>query len=58
MMRKFMDVWIHHNTGVAGYALPFSCHMHGPEGGQQFFYADTLAGIKDIIRRNKKKGFE
>ena len=32
------------NEGVAGYALPFSVYMNG-----QFYYADSFAGIKEII---------
>lgn len=51
----FMDEQISKNEGAGGYALPFSVHMAHPEGGYAFFYADSLAGIKEIIRNNKKR---
>ena len=35
------------NEGVAGYALPYSVYMNG-----QFFYSDSLSGIKQIIWSN------
>lgn len=41
---KFLGEIIYKNEGTAGYALPYSVYIDC-----EFFYADTLQGIKDRI---------
>lgn len=41
---KFLGETITKNEGVGRYALPFSVYIDG-----EFYYADTLQGIKDRI---------
>jgi hypothetical protein len=43
-MRVYMNCNINRST-TPGYALPWSAYVNG-----HFVYADTLAGIKELIR--------
>jgi hypothetical protein len=45
-MRTYKGISISKSDKI-GYALPWSVYMNG-----QFFYADTLKGIKQIISEN------
>ena len=41
---KFLGEIITKNEGIVGYSLPYSVYIDG-----EFYYADTLQGIKDRI---------
>lgn len=49
MVREYMGCLLERDSSP-GYRLPWSAYT-----GETFLYADTLAGLKELVRKAKKK---